>query len=432
MLPNHKTHQPPDQRLFLLGLVVWVVIMVLTGTYLRVRDVEQASQLDWLVAARLAACVLGAGIGALLLSRGRIWGPGTGSLVAYVLAAACSALFTSHRALVLGYWVLLAGGVILSVGLVAYADERQLLHLERTWLATMVVLLIKDALIGLLAPQLQEAYGVEGPVRLGMGVTHANALGFGASLAFWLSFGSARGTKRILLWSLRLLLVAIVVLSWSRNAMVSLVLAGLVRLWLLQSRHPVEGYHLRWTLAAGMAAVGVLVGLLLSMNVKGVVDAALAFNRTTALGTVTRLSGRTEIWPLALQKIFADPLTLLFGYGFGASRMVLNQGRDVLGFYAANAHNTLLEVALTSGVLGVLAYLAMVVVCARWLFRYSRMERWAPHGMALRAAVVFTIMMLHSLTESIMGTRLGPGTLLWVLYLLAADREPRPQMFIRG
>ncbi|MBC7188205.1 MAG: O-antigen ligase family protein [Calditrichaeota bacterium] len=408
--------------LFALGLVLWVAIMVLTGTYLRVRAIEEAAQMDWLVAARLAACMLGGAIGVLLLARGEWRGPATTAVAAYVGAAALSALFTPHKTLVLGYWVLLAGGVALTIGLVASADERDLLRIERTWLFVMVLLLIKDALIGVLAPQLQEAYGAEGPTRLGMGVTHANALGFGASLAFWLSFVPAIGGKRALLWLLRVLLVAIVALSWSRNAMVSLAIGGLVRAWLVQSKRPLEGYHVRWALLSGVSAVVVLVGLLLSLNVKGVVDAALAFNRTTSLATVTRLTGRAEIWPLAVQKILADPLTTVFGHGFGASRMVLNDGRDLIGFYAANAHNTVLEVALTTGIVGLLAFVAMVVLFARWLVRYRPLERVAPQGMALRAAVVFTIIMVHSVTESVMGTRLGPVTLLWVFYLAVADR----------
>ncbi len=432
MRPEPSNWQRQSHPLFILGMVVWVAIMVLTGTYLRVREVEQATRLDWLVAARLATCLFGAALGVLMLRRRRITGPGTASVLAYLAAAACSALFTQHKVPVVGYWLLLAGGVLLTLGLVAWADKPRLLGVEQTWMVVMVVLLIKDALIGLLAPQLQEAYGVEGPVRLGMGVTHANALGFGASLAFWLSFVDAKGTKRVLLWLLRVLLVAIVALSWSRNAMISFAMAGLVRAWLLQSRRPLEGYHLRCSLLAGTAAVGVLIALLLSMNVKGVVDAALAFNRTASLSTVTRLSGRTEIWPLATEKILADPLTFVFGHGFGASRMVLNEGRDLLGFYAANAHNTLLEVALTTGLLGTLAYGAMVVLFARWMVRYRRMAAWAPDGLALRAAVVFTIMMVHSITESVLGTRLGPGTLLWVFYLVVADRQRRSPALARG
>lgn len=417
---------------FTLGLVLWVAVMVLTGTYLRVRAIEEAAQMDWLVAARLAACVLGGAVGVLLLARGKWGGPATVAVTAYVGAAALSALFAAHRTLVLGYWVLLAGGVALTLGLVVSADERGLLRLERTWLFVVVLLLIKDALIGVLAPQLQEAYGAEGPTRLGMGVTHANALGFGASLAFWLSFVPAIGGRRALLWLLRLLLVAIVALSWSRNAMVSLAIGGLVRAWLVQSRRPLEGYHLRWALLAGVGAVVVLVGLLLSLNVKGVVDAALAFNRTTSLATVTRLAGRAEIWPLAVQKILADPLTTVFGHGFGASRLVLNDGRDLIGFYAANAHNTILEVALTTGIVGLLAFFAMVVLFARWLVRYPLLERMAPQGMALRAAVAFTIIAIHSVTESIMGTRLGPVTLLWVFYLAVADRLQHEYIPVRA
>lgn len=420
------------RSLHLFGLLVWVSIIVLTGTYLRVRDIEQAGQVDWLVAARLAACLLGAGIGIVLLRRGEPGGAGRLAVLAYIGAAACSAFFAPDRMLVLGYWVLLVGGLLLTLGLVASADEQRLLRLEKTWLVVMVALLVKDALIGILAPQLQEAYGVEGPVRLGMGVTHANALGFGASLAFWLSFGRGDERSRGWLWLVRLLLLAIVVLSWSRNAMVSLVVAGFLRAWLLQSARPLEGFHVRWFLLGSAATVAVLVALLLAFNVRPVVDAALAFNRTTSLSSVTRLSGRAEIWPVAVQKILSDPLRMIFGHGFGASRLVLNDERQALEFYAANAHNTLLEVALTTGILGVLAFSAVVLLSGRWLVRYRALSTWTPGGIALRAATTFGIILIHSVTESLWGTRLGPVTMLWVLYLAVGDRKWRPQMQTGG
>ncbi len=410
-------------NLFGCGLLTWVAIMVLTGTYLRVRDIEQATQIDWLVAARLAACLAGAGIGVILLRRGERGGPGRVAVLAYMVAAALSVLFGVDRTLVLGYWVLLAGGLLLTLGLVACADERRLQRVEQTWVVVMVVLLLKDAAIGILAPQLQESYGVEGAVRLGMGVTHANALGFGASLAFWLSFLPKPQGGRWVLWLLRLLLLAIVVLSWSRNAMISLVAGGLLRAWLRQSERPLEGFHVRWFLLGSTATAAVLVALLLTMNVKPVVEAALAFNRTSSLGSVTRLSGRSEIWPLAVEKSTSEPLRMMFGHGFGASRLVLNDERETLGFYAANAHNTLLEVVLTTGIFGLIAFAGIVAVSGRWLIRYRAMNAWAPAGMALRAATTLGIILIHSVTESIMGTRIGPVTLLWVFYVAVADRQ---------
>ncbi|MDZ7379762.1 MAG: hypothetical protein ONB06_10525, partial [candidate division KSB1 bacterium] len=119
-------------------------------------------------------------------------------------------------------------------------------------------------------------------------------------------------------------------------------------------------------------------------------------------------------------------------HGFGTSRLVLNDEQEALEFYAANAHNTLLEVALTTGLVGVLAFAGIVVLSARWLINYRAMNAWAPQDMALRAATVFAIIMIHSLTESILGTRLGPVTLLWVFYLAVADRQRDRGRLLRG
>ena len=55
------------QRLRKLGIAVWVGILILVGTYFRVRPQDIVPEADWLIKAQLSACFLGGVLGILLI-----------------------------------------------------------------------------------------------------------------------------------------------------------------------------------------------------------------------------------------------------------------------------------------------------------------------------------------------------------------------------
>src|SRR2546426_751513 len=108
-----------SNRLSQAGLVLLVVILVITGSYIRNRPVEESDTLDWLIVMQLAMCIAAGAVGLLLIREHSLGGPGGCRLIAYLLAVLASAVFSSYTQLVLGYWILLAGTGLLCIGLVS-------------------------------------------------------------------------------------------------------------------------------------------------------------------------------------------------------------------------------------------------------------------------------------------------------------------------
>ena len=213
-----------DVRYGLLGklsITTWVGILIFTGTYFRIRSGESVPEVDWLITAQVLTCLFGTFLGILLIRRYPYFGFGTKALLVYLVMAALSAVFSPYYKLVIGYWILLAGGSLLTIGLVQQAKTQKTLNqIENVWLLTISLLLLKDTATALLFPEMQEIHNISGPFRLGMGITHANTMGFLAAVAFWMSFKNDEVKHPLFLWLPRLLFLLIIVLSWSRVSMV--------------------------------------------------------------------------------------------------------------------------------------------------------------------------------------------------------------------
>ena len=76
---------------------------------------------------------------------------------------------------------------------------------------------------------------------------------------------------------------------------------------------------------------------------------------------VLTLNSRTELWSKTLTHIFAQPI---LGTGYFASRYLLIKDFD----FAGHAHNSFLEVQLTTGLVGLLMLCAFLVLIAREIF----------------------------------------------------------------
>src|SRR5689334_7564057 len=179
---------PTETRkgLYRLAIGLFMAILTLHGTYFRTPDGDSEPPVDWLVIARLVVCILGFAIGLMLVPKGVKWGIGTKLMTLYIAASGLSAFTSPYPMVVLGYFVLLAGACVLVLGLV-YGSRSvgRLEAIERTWLITVSILILKDALTSILFPEMQ---GDDDIVRLGMGVTHATTISLYAGLVFWLSF----------------------------------------------------------------------------------------------------------------------------------------------------------------------------------------------------------------------------------------------------
>lgn len=81
-------------------------------------------------------------------------------------------------------------------------------------------------------------------------------------------------------------------------------------------------------------------------------------SRSGDVGEITSFTGRTEIWHAVLQLSAAEPW---MGYGYASSVFVLPQHASQIGFATSHAHNLILQLLLTTGVIGVALFVLAIV-----------------------------------------------------------------------
>lgn len=321
-----------------LSIVTWIGILILFGTYFRNRPKEIVPEEDWLIIAQVSACLFGAFLGILLMKKQTYMGFGAKTLLVYIAVTLLSAIFSPYTKLVVGYWVLLAGASLLTVGLVQQAQtQKSLNQMENVWLFTITLLLLKDMMTSLLFQEFQET---SGPFRLGMGITHPNIMGFLAVLAFWMSFKKEEIKHIQLLWLPRVLLLLIILLSRSRTAIMCFVFGAVIRFWFQQVIQRKPSLNLLVVIPCSFLAIIVFGILALSFEFPGAYDVFSVLNRGLNVDSIMSFQGRTEIWYYAIKRVFDGPYLFLFGHGYGTSRFFLSEESGPISYFVSHTHNS--------------------------------------------------------------------------------------------
>jgi O-antigen ligase len=409
--------------MFKLGVAILILILVTTGSFIRVRSLEESDSADWLVFLQFALCLTGGLVGTLLLKRQRAGGTASKLLMAYIAALILSALFSVYSTVAAGYWVLLAGTSVLYMGLLSNCpDEASLHRIEFAIFAALTLMIAKDALLSwfVLAP-----VDYEELFRLGENTTSSNALALMTALAFFMSFGlpaTPRNMKVRYAW--RILFIVVMMLTRTRVALIGLVLGGCARLW--YGRRSTDSTRARILAAAIPCWIGSLALVIViawTMGVQPVTAMVEYVNRSEDSATLMTFTGRTDVWNYAIDRTFESFQSTLIGHGYGASKLVLNENNWRAGFYAYHAHNTLLEAMLGTGLIGTIPFILLVAYSTTWLFRFTRLRASFSLEFALRAIAVITIILGSTLTESDLVTKVGPVTIVFLFYVLALDRQ---------
>ena len=148
------------------------------------------------------------------------------------------------------------------------------------------------------------------------------------------------------------------------------------------------------------------------------------WSRAETLPTILG-SHRATIWSLAVESIQTHPLG---GVGLGAFRLVVIEAmRQVpIGerFGAPHAHNVFLQVALDAGVIGLVAYVALLVVATRMTYRMLHRD-----GPAFERALclglwssLFAVHVFGIVDAIVLGAKIGVF-FWWNLGLIAALHE---------
>lgn len=418
-----------SDRLRKTGMLVLALILVTTGSFIRERARDEQSGLDWLVILQIGLCLAEGAVGVLLMRRHSLGGFGARILTAYLLAVLISCFFSSYLAQVTGYWMLLAGTSLLCMGLVSSSlTEDSLRRVENLILVTLSFMLLKDALIDTFyfRPQVDrmEEMGIE-MYRFGMGSTTANSMGLLAAVAFWMSFKTAseRGGG---IWRFfwRGVFATVVLLTRTRIALAALLGTVVVRWWFVHRQPRVFRRHAILVAVPCLAgSVVLLVAIAWLLGAPVIADAVDIVNRGEDSGTVMSVTGRTTVWPYAIKRILEGPISTVFGHGYGASKAVLNENNWSALFAAYHAHNTLLEVVLSTGLLGALPFVVLVAYSLTWLARFSWLVQAFSLGFTLRAITVVSAILSSTMTESELATKIGPIVIVYIFYVLSLDRR---------
>jgi putative inorganic carbon (HCO3(-)) transporter len=208
------------------------------------------------------------------------------------------------------------------------------------------------------------------------------------------------------------------VLTQSRSGWVG-VLGGFITLlvlWGLTTKNAKEKRALWFVIGLIMVA---LLGLFFALGPQRIQQLWLATPGETAVGSLSTLNFRQNLWPWAIEGIKDFPFT---GMGLGSFREAARRLYPVLidpAYDFAHAHNVFLQVALDVGIPGLIAYVALLLGSGTIAWQLMKRDRSLQDVSAglLASLVAFHI---YGLTDALaIGSR--SSVLLWGIFgLLAA------------
>jgi O-antigen ligase len=165
-------------------------------------------------------------------------------------------------------------------------------------------------------------------------------------------------------------------------------------------------------MGGGMLTTLLLFGFACGLfSVRGT-DVLTAASRSGTQEEIYNVTGRTEFWPYVFTQVGKSPL---WGHGFGSSRQALYEfnGHSYHIGELHHAHNTFLNVMLTTGFVGMVILAAMFLGLLNSVLRYRQ----------LFPALVLAVVTVAGLTESLLfGPMPRTHTILWLMALYWQQR----------
>ena len=247
-------------------------------------------------------------------------------------------------------------------------------------------------------------------------------------IAWSRDFRSARYGKAILAGAAAAAAISagVLLLAESRAALVGIVAGCLVLLWAIVP-------HIRRVAIAGGALAVIAVAAALYVGLSDIVGSVFSQSASFGLGDYLRSAqSRMEIWSRALYGIQDFPLT---GMGMNAFRRLmpaLYPSSYPPNADLAHAHNHLLQVALDLGLPGLVAYVALWLVCLALVVGLLRRSntgpiRWLAGGIGGGLAAYAVYGMVDTVA---LGAK--PGIFFWALIALLVATWQREQAASNG
>jgi hypothetical protein len=402
---------------FKLGIILWILSIVLTGTYIRDRS-GYSTDTDWLVMFKIIVFSLSAIVGFMLIRKYNNCGRSAKAIFGYVGFTALSIPFAESHRVVFGYWMLVAGVSLLTVGIVQGSKTYESLRkIEGIWLFIMLGVLLKDTILSL---GIEKEVLEQGATRLGEATTNPGFMGLAAALAFWISFRKAESYRWVVIWVARLFFLFVIYSSRTRIVIISFIVAGLARMYFSSKRGRNVLILIICLIMVGY--VSYIIGY--EFNWGPVNETIIWFNRGQSEKEIESLTGRDQIWRSAITIVFKNPIRILFGHGYGASKHYLNWRENSPSFFASHCHNVYIEHLFSTGLFGLLGIITLLFVSTEWIRRNKQLQGKFPNRFPINAATVVAFLLVYSLTEITPLGRINPASILFLFYLAALDRVP--------
>lgn len=199
-------------------------------------------------------------------------------------------------------------------------------------------------------------------------------------------------------------MLVILVLLQSRGALVAVV-GGVLALFILARR---------WVLLT-LTVVALVVGIMY-INSTGLA-AQEVLSTANPRSALLSIDYRFQLWQQAMPLVLESPIV---GTGL-AAYPVFAQARfpKMLGEYEfSHAHNVFLQVALDTGILGLVCFVALLIMAILITLRAFRSDR--DRSLAIGILASFVVLLIHNLIDqAAWATR--PGIIFWIILALAVS-----------
>jgi exopolysaccharide production protein ExoQ len=270
---------------------------------------------------------------------------------------------------------------------------------------TCGVIVITSIVFAVLLPKFGQMGGVHAGAWRGI-YNHKNVLGkmmvISTMVFSLLSLSAKKHPKKHqwVYWGLLGASVMLMLLSRASSPLINLLILASI-LSVLYTLH--WKYLFMVPALIGISSFGTIIYTILSSNAGQVAG---------VFGKDLTLTGRTNFWPLMLDKIRENPLT---GYGFGAFWQGLEGPSAYIwnasAFKAPNGHNGYLDLCLELGLVGFSIYIIQFIIGFKKSLENVR-NTTTPDG--FWPTILFSYIILANLTES---SLMLQNNFLWVLQI---------------
>jgi exopolysaccharide production protein ExoQ len=292
--------------------------------------------------------------------------------------------------------IAMSGTMIFATYITSRYDLKEQLQLLGWTFGTIVVACL---LFGVILPKFGQMGGVHAGAWRGI-FNHKNVLGkmmVPSTIVFALLAFNARKQQWIY-WGFLAASVALILLSKASSPLLNLLI-------LISILIALKTLHWRYLFMVpaliGFATLGTITYTLITSNAGQVAG---------AFGKDLTLTGRTNFWPLMLDKIWDSPWV---GYGFGAFWQGLDGPSayvwNASTFKAPNGHNGYLDLCLELGVIGLSIYLIQFITSFNKSLNHVRLSQTAD---CFWPTMLFCYIILANLTES---SLMLQNNFLWIM-----------------